>query len=955
VLVWWSRDYAQSRFCMEELRLAWMMSRRHPASEGKRIWILNPEDPRLSADHIRAGDLEAYSFLRPPEPPHAVAWVESRRADLKELARFGPLAAVPEGASYPPWYGEPLRVLSMVGRSNELWRTHSAMFPQQIGGAVAPPLVHLHGTAGIGKSALASHYAATFATAYPAGVWWLNMAARGEIRSFEDAGLAWLWALEQALHVSWPGLLATLTRDSQGRALPAPIVRERVHRYLSAQTGAQPYLWVVEKLPFIEDGDLRAQVVALVRAPTLGGRTLITTRDALPLSEALHLPLAPLPQPDGEALLGSYLAPAQRRQQRQLISELVAEVGGHPLALILLGRRVAHSSLGLAPVLQDVRKTSALDSLERTWPLFRKELGKSGRSVLAAIQLSLEGSLDDDARHLLALASICSPHSPIPTELLMQAFSEWMSDTSLLRFELATGVLVRASLVVLNPTDRQDATVQPLVSAVARQTLIRAPNLERASVTAVVLARLEPLGTDPRAFLRLRADAPHALSILAELEADSESAMPGRNLVRLAIGLSRLQDALGLPIHALTAARQAESLALHHLAADDRDLLRAKTVVCGAMTTAGLLTDVAERLKLLLPSSQRLFGPADEDVLAVKSLLADAYFALGRLELAQQLQEDLVQELWDRHELRDRALVPVMLSLATTLHRRELVEDAHAMAEAAYGFLAEQESNTVLHPDGVIALHNLAAIRLDLGDIVGAAELQEAVVSMAEGVFGVDHPRTRLARSTLADALVSNGRHDLAIQLYQKVLAANKGALGAEYPEELWTVGRLIATHLALSQNEQARVLHERFVQSAALILPAGHPDSLAAVRYLAGELRRRGLPIADLLPLLYELVRAGLREHGLTHKDTGDSLGHLLAARTQAGVVGATLESRDTALVEARARKGSPVDRALALLIGHHELIAWYREAGNSHQATHAEALAVADLQIVGPQLTHE
>ena len=159
VLVWWSLDYAESGFCLEEFRLAWMMAHGHPAGEGLRIWILNPEN---SSKHIRAGDLNAYSYQKPPEAENAAAWADSLAAHLDALSSFGPLSAKPVRSIYPEWYGRPPRG-RVVGRANELWQAHDAMFPQQIGGAVAPPLVQLHGIPGVGKSAVARHYADTFA------------------------------------------------------------------------------------------------------------------------------------------------------------------------------------------------------------------------------------------------------------------------------------------------------------------------------------------------------------------------------------------------------------------------------------------------------------------------------------------------------------------------------------------------------------------------------------------------------------------------------------------------------------------------------------------------------------------------------------------------------------------------------------------------------------------------
>ena len=43
VLVWWSADYADSDFCMQELRRGWQQARKLSSDVGRRVWVLNPE------------------------------------------------------------------------------------------------------------------------------------------------------------------------------------------------------------------------------------------------------------------------------------------------------------------------------------------------------------------------------------------------------------------------------------------------------------------------------------------------------------------------------------------------------------------------------------------------------------------------------------------------------------------------------------------------------------------------------------------------------------------------------------------------------------------------------------------------------------------------------------------------------------------------------------------------
>ena len=993
VLVWWSLDYAESRFCLEEFRLAWTMARAHPASEGQRIWIVNPEDPLRPAQHIRAGDLDAYSYLLPPAPDKSAAWAQTRRTDLQALARHGPLCERPVRATSPARYGVPTS-RPMVGRGNELWQVHSALFPQQIGGAVAPPLVQLHGMPGVGKSALAAHYADTFAAAYPGGVWWFRLGPGCEMVSVQDAGLAWLSALEHSLGTLHPGLLATLSRDSQGQALPPPLVRERLARHLAAGGSPGPYLWVLEKLPLIEDEDLRQDCLAFLRAPTADGRTLVTSPDSAPFADATSLALNPLAPADGEALLGRYLAPAQRKLERQTIADLAAEVNGHPLALVLIGQRVSASSSGLGPVLQEVRRISALDSLERTWPFVRKQLGRQAPSVVAAIQASLEKPLDDEARHLLALASVCAAHAPVPMPLLKRAFraSDAANDPAddevlTLRFDAAVGALVRNSLMSLDATDRQHASVHALVSAVMIKLLGRQPQRERRAIADALLARLAPLGLDGRAFMAVRTDAPHAMAILSSRQAAAEAeekaaegaaegaaekaAVLGRDTVTLALGLYRLQDALGLPSHALAAARQADAWATRELGPTDPDRLRAQTALSSAMASAGLLEQAAALQEALWPLAVQVFGEHHEDALEIRSLLATTRHHQDRLQEAEQLRSALVQTLRRLPELQGKVLPPTLLSLSATLHNLGRLSEAHACAEEAHQRILADEAVNGFHPDGVIAQHNIAAIRLAMGDVAKALELERQVLHKAEQVFGVDHAHTRLARLTVADIQVARGEHDEAIGLYQQVLQQATAALGDEHPECLVAMSRLIAAHSARahdqdtcyqdsrdndsrdkashhndSHHEAARKLWPRFLAAALPVLPAGHADAVAAVKGLASQLRDLGLPIGPLAPLLEQVVKTRLRERGISHVDTGLALDDWLFARSEIAAAGPTLALRIAALDAARALQCGPVDRLAALLVAHHELITLLRTSGHFEAAAQAEIDAMADLK---------
>lgn len=181
---------------------------------------------------------------------------------------------------------------------------------------------------------------------------------------------------------------------------------------------------------------------------------------------------------------------------------------------------------------------------------------------------------------------------------------------------------------------------------------------------------------------------------------------------------------------------------------------------------------------------------------------------------------------------------------------------------------------------------------------------------------------------------------------YRQALEQAAALLSDKHPECLLTMSRLILVHIALANRGQANELSERFIAAARPVLPAGHSHALSAVKGLSGQLQTLGLPIGHLAPLLEQVVKAGLREKGISHVDTSRALADLLVARTQAGASGPALTQRLAALDAARALHDDPVDRIMALLVAHHEFISLLKNLRHADAAAHAEAEAIAEFK---------
>ncbi|MFJ8080468.1 TIR domain-containing protein [Streptomyces sp. NPDC096205] len=239
-----------------------------------------------------------------------------------------------------------------LGRLPELWQVHSALHahsaPLVTGRAVARA-AQIRGMAGIGKTALAQEYAVRFEAAYPGGVF------RVDGEAYDDS--------LRALGI--------------GRS------------YEGLEGIGEPFLWIVDSLPA---GRLGPRAVADLTPPHPLAHTLFTLR-----SRAYDV-------------LGAAvdLGPLDARHARELAGDeaLAEAVGGHPLALALLGRevRAGHRPHTLYDRLH-ARGRSLLDTLageEVTARLVHDVTGEDAADVLrcAAALHPLPVTAEDTARVL---------------------------------------------------------------------------------------------------------------------------------------------------------------------------------------------------------------------------------------------------------------------------------------------------------------------------------------------------------------------------------------------------------------------------------------------------------------------------------------------------------------------------------------------------------------------------
>jgi tetratricopeptide (TPR) repeat protein len=728
MLIWWSADYAESDICLQELRLAWQHARRHSSDVARRVWVLNPEN---GGQHVFAGELNRSNFLVPPKAGEEAAWASGLRGRLQALLPEGPIADERAAEPAPPRYDVPTPSREFTGRGAELMRIHSALFPARVGAAAAGVAVQTHGLGGIGKTELAAKYAQDFAAAYPAGVLWLNLAGwqAAKPATEADAQTAWLRALDAAL-AKVPELWNQLALDAEGKPRPAPEVRQRLARHLGE---TRPCLVVLDNLPELSPLDVRRRILDFLAAPGAEGKTLVTTRDARPVGGYVDLELTVMGADDALRLLARY-RPAQAAAERAAMTALIAEVGGHTQALMLLGERYREDAGGYPRALADLREQGRLPRIEAIAGQLGEELGARARGIVATFAISIE-ALSEAAHHLLALASVCAPNAPIPDDLLALAFG---GNAKADDFALAQRAVLRASL--LERRGEGDALrIHPLVAQAALALLNPNRAELEAAVAAALLERLAVLQSDESQTRSLSNDANQANHFAQSFNDEMG--------VRLFLLIAKYEVGHGEFGLASKANMAALDLAASVLGECHLETFTCMNNLAETKRSEGKIAEAVELSEKVIRLGSGALPNTHPSILAAKSNRAGLFWMGGDHEAAKAMHEEVL-------EIRRRVL-----------------------GEA--------------DPDTLSSMANLAVILRAENDLLGALMLEMPVLDKRREKLGVDHLRTLDSTYNLAGTLWALGQVPEAIQHYDDALRRRDKILGPNHPnttESAWSL-----------------------------------------------------------------------------------------------------------------------------------------------------------------------
>ncbi|MEU1810651.1 AfsR/SARP family transcriptional regulator [Micromonospora aurantiaca (nom. illeg.)] len=267
---------------------------------------------------IRAGEQpEAWAALAAAEAATAADADGSAGRRLRDLADELRGAASGPVAGPPPVHGgtserdAPCTLpppVVLVGRERVLADLEAEV--------VRANMILLHGPAGVGKSALAVALAARLAPACPGGRLYLDLCG-------SSPGLSPM-TVEEAIG----GLLRALGADRTGGTPGAEAAELRV------RVGGRRVLVVLDNV--VDAGQVRRLLAVLVDATVI-----VTSRMTLPTLDIVTLPVGELGPDDSVALLARHAGPGRIAASRPE-AEVLATLCGHlPLALRIVGARLA--------------------------------------------------------------------------------------------------------------------------------------------------------------------------------------------------------------------------------------------------------------------------------------------------------------------------------------------------------------------------------------------------------------------------------------------------------------------------------------------------------------------------------------------------------------------------------------------------------------------------------------
>jgi tetratricopeptide (TPR) repeat protein len=610
---------------------------------------------------------------------------------------------------------------------------------------------------------------------------------------------------------------------------------------------------------------------------------------------------------DGERLLQDRVA-----AESEAADVLCQEVGDLPLALVLLGARLADQpDLTLADLLKDLRaKGAEATALMQAHPELGAKLG-----VVESLLISWE-PLSVAAKELAVLLSIMAP-AVIPWDLVEGCRFEDQKLIEGRAFGDGQAELRKAQL--LQRVAKERYQLHPLVRLFV-ELQGRQPELQLAegrwrNQFARAVAELSKENFQDVMPLNKQAEVevyvPHIAKVArcdGYILRDDDLFWPFAILSRLCENQAAFDDALDWHERCLV-------LCEERLGREHPDTAACLNNLANLLRVTNRLSEAEPRMRRALAAAEANHGTNHPDVARILNNIAGLLMATNRLSEAEQhyLRALHIHESHYGPEHPETAmclnnLAQLLYSTRRCKEAEPLMRRALAIEEARYGpehpnvaislnnlaglldvtnrpseaesfyrhALAIDESSLgPEHPNVALRLYNLAGLLKDTNRLAEAESLILRALAIDEASYGPDHPNVARDLSSLANLLRATNRLFKAEQLYRRALEINESSFGPNHPKVASSLNNLAGLLKNVRRFKKAEPLYRRALAIDEASYGLNHPDVARDLNNLASLLRETK-QLSDAEPLHRRALAINEAIYGPYHPDVATDLNNL-------------------------------------------------------------------------------
>ena len=277
-------------------------------------------------------------------------------------------------------------------------------------------------------------------------------------------------------------------------------------------------------------------------------------------------------------------------------------------------------------------------------------------------------------------------------------------------------------------------------------------------------------------------------------------------------------------------------------------------------------------LRRALAIRRSRFGPNDTTVAATLRVLASVQRRKANYDQAKRLYREALA-IDRKHPGSGLATAEDLNDLGVALV--EAKEFAAADSAGREALAIRRKLLDAGHPDVLVSLHNLAAVRQAVGDYGEAERLYREVLQERRRLYPQGHPLMADDLHALAQTVQGAGRLPEAESLFRETLSMRRSLLGPDHPETIGAVNSLAVVHYFMGNLAGAEENMREVLANWRRTLGEDHRNTLFALNNLGAILRDEG-EYAEAESILRDALARRRRVLGGPDQDIAQSLQNL-------------------------------------------------------------------------------